>query len=87
MPCQFHLIVVSIATELTLKLEGPSISLPLKVPLTRSWPLKLEGLAKIYPSYQSLPFSSIKNCEKFKITTIFKKYSPAASIYSIHYII
>ena len=56
MPCQFGLSVVSIATELTLKLDGPSISLPLKVPLTRPWPLKLEGLAKIYPS---LPLSSI----------------------------
>ena len=31
----------NISTKLPLKLEGPS--LPLKVPLTRPWPLKIEG--------------------------------------------
>ena len=48
--------VTYIATKLPLKLEGPP--LPLIVPSQGHgpWPLKLEGLAKIYPS---LPLSPI----------------------------
>ena len=75
----------TIATELPFNLEGP---LKLKVPLTRPLgPSSLRGKSKFTPHYpltNHYPSNSSKTLEKFKITTISKKNSSAASIYSIY---
>ena len=50
--------------------------------------VKLEGPSlPLTRVSQNLPLLPIITWEKFKITTIQQKKSPAASIYSIHYII